>query len=267
MTSFNNNIDEDDEFGGATNSVAKIFRNRKTSLPPALDSDDDEFGGATNSIDKIFRKREITTTSTTSKKYVKPKVVNTDYTPINCEYKIFSPPIRNNQWHINRENLTNQVKDTKDSLTIPIVVDTEFTDQNRKKYKQQKRFGLTTQIKGVGVDAPKQIYAHTPLVNSGRDLMGLKPYPMVNSDFHPIDYLRDCGLEVDLRQGYDDELKTLPKCYVTVYGHFLTAELNMICNGTVKERIKQLQRTKGDEEINSGRRAFCQTTIDGIKLD
>ncbi|NMG11943.1 hypothetical protein [Brasilonema sp. UFV-L1] len=294
-----NNFDDDDEFGGATNSVAKIFRNRKSSNPPV--DDDDEFSGGTNSVEKIFRNRKSTHTSVNKVKIggeifddgelienktpplseteikisevetqsspKKREIVELDHSPIQCEHKIFSPSIPNNQWYIKRDNLSEYVKDIKNSITIPLVIDTEFTDQRRKKYKQQKRFGLTTQIKGVGVDTPKKIYAHTPLVNTGREMMGLKPFPMVNSDFHPIDYLGDCGLEVDLRQGYDDELRIIPKCFVVVYGHFLTAELNMICGGSVKERIKQLQRSNGDEQITSGRRAFCQTTIDGMKLD
>jgi hypothetical protein len=312
-----NNFDDNDEFGGGTNSVEKIFRNRKTATP--VTDDNDEFGGGTNSVEKIFRNRRLTSppnekpdkgidsvekflkrenhtsikignetfddgklvetkksspvvkteietlqSNTTTKKR---EIVEIDYSPIQSEHKIFSPSIRNNQWYIEREKLTNSVKDIGVSLTIPLVLDTEFTDQNRKKYKQQKRFGLTTQIKGVGVDVPKKIYAHHPCVNSGREMMGLEPFPLVESDFHPVDYLRDCGLEVDLRQGYDDELRTMPKCFVVVYGHFLTAELNMICGGSVKERIKQLQRSNGDEQITSGRRAFCQTTIDGMKLD
>ena len=266
----NNNIDDDDEFGGATNSVAKIFRKRESSpLPPIIDDEDDEFGGARNSIEKIYRKREIPTAPVVDDVDDEGNEDDKDDEEliIECNYKIFSPSLPNNQWYIDREKLTETVKDIDKSITIPLVIDTEFTDQNRKKYRQQKRFGLTTQIKSVGVDAPKKIYAHTPLVNTGRGMMGLKSYPMIDSDFHPVDYLRDCGLEVDLRQGYDDELKTLPKCFVVVYGHFLTAELNMICEGSVKERIKQLQRSTGDEQITSGRRAFCQTTIDGMKLD
>ncbi len=315
-----NNHDEDDEFGGATNSVEKIFRKRKTPplSPPLFDNEDDEFGGATNSVEKIFRKRENPPVSplvnddendeddeddefgsavnSVEKIFRKRETApsspviddeNNDESDeideiddesdesdednkssiIECEYKIFSPSIPNNQWLINREKLTGSVKNIKSSLTIPLVIDSEFTDQKRKKYKQQKRLGLTTQIKGVGIDTPKQIYAHNPLINSGRKMLGLEPFPIINSDFHPIDYLHDCGLEVDIKQGYDDELKTLSKCFVVVYGHFLTAELNMICNGTVKERIKQLQRSTGDEQITSGRRAICQTTIDGIKLD
>jgi hypothetical protein len=268
-----NNIDDDDEFGGATNSVAKIFRKLETPPPPVIDDEDDEFGGARNSIEKIYRKRESPTVP------VPVPVVNDkgdkgdeddeddEDSIIECNYKIFSPSIPNNQWYIDREKLTESVKAIGSSITISLVIDTEFTDQNRKKYKQQKRLGLTTQIKGVGIDVPKEIYAHTPLVNTGRQMMGLKPYPMVDSDFHPIDYLYDCGLEVDLRQGFDDELRTLPKCFIVLYGHFLTAELNVICSGTVKERVKQLQRSTGDEQITSGRRAFCQTTIDGMKLD
>jgi hypothetical protein len=261
MFNYNNDNIDDDEFGGATNSVAKIFRKRET----VAIANDDEFGGATNSVAKIFRKRDIETT--TKNKFVKPSIVETDYSPIHCEHKIFCPPVANNQWWIDREKLSGYVNDIDKSLTIPLIIDTEFTDQNRKKYKQQARFGLTTQIKGVAVDAPKSIYAHTPLINVGREMMGIEPFPMVDSDFQAVDYLRDCGLKVDLGQGYDDELKLLPKCFVILYGHFLTAEINLICGGTVKERIKQLQRSGGDEQITSGRRAFCQTTVDGIKLD
>ncbi|NEQ20296.1 MAG: hypothetical protein F6K28_13835 [Microcoleus sp. SIO2G3] len=273
MSSYiDNNIDDDDEFGGATNSVAKIFRKRESSPlppPPIIDDEDDEFGGARNSIEKIYRKREISSPPIIDDEDDESDEGDEDDEDsiIECNYKIFSPSIPNNQWYIDREKLTESVKAIGSSITIPIIIDTEFTDQNRKKYKQKRRLGLTTQIKGVGVDVPKEIYAHTPLVNTGRRMMGLKPYPMVDSDFHPIDYLRNCGLEIDLRQGYDDELKKLPKCFVVVYGHFLTAELNVICNGTVKERIKELQRSTGDEQITSGRRAFCQTTIDGMKLD
>ena len=36
---------------------------------------------------------------------------------------------------------------------------------------------------------------------------------------------------------------------------------------TVKERIKNLQRSQGEEQITSGRRAYCQTTVHGKKLD
>ncbi|WP_414589111.1 hypothetical protein [Scytonema sp. PCC 10023] len=263
MSSYINNIIDDDEFGGATNSVAKIFRKRETPTPPIVDNEDDEFGGARNSIEKIYRRRETPTTPVVDDEADE----DNEESIIECKYKIFSSSIPNNQWYINRETLTDSVKIIGSSITIPLVIDTEFTDQNRKKYKQQKRLGLTTQIKGVDVDVPKEIYTHTPLVNTGRRMMGLKPYPMISTDFHPIDYLRDCGLKIDLSQGYDDELRTLPKCFVILYGHFLTAELNVICSGTVKERIKQLQRSTGDEQITSGRRAFCQTTIDGMKLD
>jgi len=272
MSSYtDNNIDDDDddEFNGATNSVAKIFRKRETSPPPIVDDEDDEFNGGRNSIEKIYRRREIPTAPVVDDEDDEGDEDDEDdeESIIECNYKIFSPSLPNNQWYIDREKLTKSVKDIDKTITIPLIIDTEFTDQNRKKYKQQKRFGLTTQIKGVGMDAPKEIYAHTPLVNTGRGMMGLKSYPMIDSDFHPVDYLRDCGLKVDLRQGYDNELRTLPKCFVVVYGHFLTAELNVICSGTVKERIKQLQRSTGDEQITSGRRAFCQTTIDGMKLD
>ncbi|MBP5977976.1 hypothetical protein HW132_36100 [Brasilonema sp. CT11] len=138
-----NNFDESDEFGGGTNSVAKIFRNRKTTTP--VTDDDDEFGGGTNNVEKIFINRKSTQTpvnkvkiggeifddgelietkkSVSSKSKVKiselntqspPKkreVVELDYSPIQSEHRIFSPSIPNNQWYIDRKKLTTCVKD------------------------------------------------------------------------------------------------------------------------------------------------------------
>lgn len=268
MSNFPNNSTDDDgidEFGGAVNSVAKIFRNRK---PQITVDQDDEFGGAVNSVEKIFRKRNATSVATpVENKPVKPSIVDLDYSPIQANYNIFAPPLSNNQWLIDRKELTPAVKDTSKSITIPLTIDTEFTDQQKKKYKQQSRFALTTQIGGIAVTAPRKIYAHTPQVNVGRELMGMESFAMVKSDFQAVDYLRDCGLETDTREAYLDELRGLPKCFVVLYGHFLTAEINIICSASIKQRIKELQRSTGNEQITSGRRIYCETTLDGIKLD
>lgn len=263
MSNFPNNNTDDDEFGGATNSVAKIFRNRKPQIPV---DQDDEFGGAVNSVSKIFRNRQTVSITVTDKPQ-KISIVELDYLPIQAEFDIFAPPLENNKWLVDRTKLSNVVEVDENSITIPLVIDTEFEDEKKKKYKQQPRFALTTQIGGIATTSPRKIYAHTPQVNVGRELMGIKPFAMVNSDFQPVDYLRNCGLEVNTRQAYLDELRYLPKCFVVLYGHFLTAEINLICSGSVKERIKQLQRLTGEEKITSGRRIYCETTIDGIKLD
>jgi len=115
MTSYINNIiDDDDEFGGATNSVAKIFRKRETV---AMADDDDEFGGAVNTVEKIFRRGDVETTSKPlNNKFVKSSIVETDYSPIHCEHKIFCPPLSNNQWWIDREKLSDCVKDVDTAL-------------------------------------------------------------------------------------------------------------------------------------------------------
>ncbi len=207
--------------------------------------------------------------NTSSKKQtnVKSLIVELGYSPIQAEYDIFAPPLENNKWLVDRTKLSCVVEDTEKSITIPLVIDTEFTDERKKKYKQQPRAALTTQIAGIAATSPRKIYAHTPQVNVGRELMGMEPFAMVGSDFQPIDYLRDCGLEVNTRQAYLDELKGLPKCFVVLYGHFLTAEINLICSDSIKQRIKELQRSSGDEQITSGRRIYSETTVDGIKLD
>ena len=267
------NFDEDDEFGGAKLTLELFYRNRKNKSTPVTsdvdEDEDDEFGGAKLTPALIYGRD----------KYPTPTTLDTDEQSKNDEdkhsgalytskYNIFSPIIATNQWYINRELLSKTISSPYHSITIPLVIDTEFTDKKGKKqYQQKSRLGLTTQICGVGSDTPKSIFAHTQQVNAGRMLAGVENLPMVESDFHPVDYLRSIGLTVDLWEGTETELSELPKCFVVLYGHFLTAEINMIASGTVKERIKNLQRSQGEEQITSGRRAYCQTTVHGKKLD
>ncbi|MEC4811900.1 MAG: hypothetical protein SAK29_01250 [Scytonema sp. PMC 1069.18] len=258
-------VDEDDEFGGAKLTPELIYRNRsttpKTSTPTVETDEDDEFGGVKLTVDQILGRKPAKVETEDN------AVIDEDEPLYTCQYKIFSPIIPTNQWYVDREELTDSVTSTYHSVTIPIVIDTEFTDKSKKEYQQKSRLGLTTQICGIASDAPKTIFAHTERVNAGRMMAGVKPMTMFESDFHPVDYLNSLGLEVEIWEATETELAEIPKCFVVLYGHFLTAEINMIASGTVKEKIKALQRSQGEEQISSGRRAYCQTTVDGQKLD
>lgn len=235
-----------------------------TQILPLNFDQDDEFGGAKLTAELISgrdKNPSFAPTTSTSKDDENRLL----YT---CKYNIFSPIIPTNEWYVNREQLSDSVLNPYQSVTIPMVIDTEFTNRTSEKdYLQKSRLGLTTQICGIGNDTPKNIFAHTQQVNAGRMLAGVKPLPMIESDFHPVDYLRSIGLEIDLWEATESELAAVPKCFIVLYGHFLTAEINMIASGTVKERIKELQRSKEQEQLASGRRAYCQNIVDGKKLD
>ena len=186
---------------------------------------------------------------------------------VRSDYKIFAPQIPVNQWYVDRYKLAYSIESPSECLFIPIVIDTEFTDKNRKEYLQKSRLGLTTQLCGIDRETPKKIFALDPRVNTGRKLANAELLPMAKTDFHPVDYLRSLGMNVEIWESTESELSSIPKCFIVLYGHFLTAELNMIASGTVKERIKQLQRSQGDEQIASGRRAYCQKVADSQTLD
>ena len=266
------NSDDDDECGGAKLSVELIYKKKSksnncniiTDIATITDNDDDdEFGGAKLTPTLIYGRDKYPTPTVT------PALENDEDEPLyTCKYNIFSPFIPTNQWYVNREKLTDSVTNAYQSVTIPLVIDTEFTDnQSNKEYQQKSRLGLTTQICAITSDSPKAIYVHTERVNAGRTMANVKSLPKIESDFHPIDYLRSIGLKIEIWEGTESELATVPKCFIVLYGHFLTAEINMIANGTVKERIKSLQQSQGEEQIASGRRAYCQKIIEGQKLD
>jgi hypothetical protein len=261
-------IDEDDEFGGAKLTPAMIYGRDKYPTPTLQIHEDDEFGGAKLTPAMIYGRNKYLTTTPAPTPIKQDDEDNEDEPLYTCEYNIFSPVIPTNQWYVDREQLESIVTSRYHSTTIPMVIDTEFTDkQGKKQYQQKSRLGLTTQICGIASNTPKAIFAHTERVNAGRSMAGVKPLPMFESDFHPVDYLKSLGLKVEIWEGTESELAEIPKCFIVLYGHFLTAEINMIANGTVKERIKNLQRSQGEEQIASGRRAYCQTIVDGKKLD
>jgi hypothetical protein len=278
--------DDDDEFGGGCFDVV-AYRAASASDGETDESDgsggdrdgngqnasadgddeDDEFGGGSFNVEADKARRAITAAIAKNagddgeddEAIAVDAVVTLDF-PLIAE-KGLAP----NKYLVN--GLIDFCEENK-SITIPLVVDTEFYTESSSNYQQQRRTPLTTQIKGVHVNAPKIGYALHPAVNVGRELAGLEPFVTPTTTFHLVDYLRDVGIvDVEIREAKPSEIGKKPKCTFVMYAHFATAELNVICSGTVKQEVKQLQRAKGDEQINATRRLFCQTKTAEIILD
>ena len=178
------------------------------------------------------------------------------------EYKLFAPIPKSGTWKIDRRKMLSisQIDLSKD-IHIPNICDTEFLTRSiNSNWQQSPRKHLTTQIKSIDKDSPQHIFVTSDeeiagTINNARISRNLEPYPLVESDFIIVDYLRLCGLEVETAPCLKSELKKLPKCYVTMYGHFLTAEINLTCDGSIKEEIKELQRNKNrDAQIAATKR-------------
>jgi len=260
------NIDEDDEFGGYVFKKERFAQMYKTpsASTTLINDDDNEFGGAINTIELIYKRPPATVVDVDDNEETLEEIL------IECKYPIFSPKTSTNQWLIDRKELSNIITNPYKSITIPLIIDTEFCeDKKQKQYQQKSRLGLTTQVKSICTEDKGVIFAHSNQVNAGRKMAGLEPFLLTRSDFHPIDYLNHIGLDCEVYEAVESELTTVPKCFIVLYGHFLTAEINMICSGTIKEKIKQLQREQGDNlpKIDNGRRAYCEQTIDGFKVD
>jgi hypothetical protein len=121
----------------------------------------------------------------------------------------------------------------KDSICIPIVVDTEYTGH--------QRLGVTVQVKGVN-HAPPKIFDHLDLQNfasvNGRELRH-KP---INHDFAPLTYLETLGHDVKLIikekvRKTDLYHRELPYCQFDIYAHFALAELLVIFTGEARQKV------------------------------
>lgn len=264
----NVNMPNDDEFGGyvpGKDILQKIYR-----IPaPVATVDDDEFGGGRITIQQAYKLPPAPGVVDNDDSIADDKNEPIEEVLFECKYPIFSPYLPTNKWLVNREEMKNAITTKDSSITMCWVVDTEFTNKKSKKYQQNTRLGLTTQIKSICKEDKGMVYAHTNQVNAGRDMAGLKPFPMIKSDFDIVDHINYLGLDCEIYEAVESDLSTMNKCFIVMYGHFLTAEINMICDGTVKQKIKSLQSeiSKNLPNIDSGRRAYCNQTIDGYQMD
>lgn len=248
--------DEDDEFGGASFDVTAYQANQAVSagvVENTIDDEDDEFGGGSFDVEVYQGKGVQTDVEIVSDE----DVLILDY-PL-----IAAKGLKSNQYLI--DGLTN-IAPCEKSIFIPLVIDTEFYTETSNTYQQTSRTPLTVQIKGIHSDAPGIIYALHPSVNVGRELVGLKPFLTPSTMFYPLDYLRDVGeIDIEIREAKPSEIRR--RCYIVLYAHFATAEINLIATDTVKQQIKQLQCGKGEQQITSGRRLFCQHIMPDMTTD
>lgn len=259
-----NSADEDDEFGGASFDVTAYQASYTVStgaIENTADDEGDEFGGDSFDL-KGYQDKSVAVDAENDN--------DNDEVAFTLDFPLIAAKeLKPNKYLIDK---LVDVSYLKKSIQIPLVCDTEFYTRynfDSLGYRQESRKLLTTQIKGIHEDAPGVIYSQHPSVNMGRELAGLKSFPQAITDLHLIDYLRDVGnVDIGIREAKQSELTYwMPKCTFIVYGHFATAELNLIADGTIKKAIKQLQRSKGDEQITAGRRVFCQTKTADINLD
>lgn len=186
-------------------------------------------------------------------------------------YNLFTPEMpENNTWLLNRNKLINEIKGK--IIHFPFVIDTEFTTKSTKEWIQINRKHITTQIKGIHALAPSRIYVNKTLrkkINEARKTKNLKTLKSCGREAHFIDYLeKECGYKIKVTSIiHKKELHNQKKFIATVYAHFATAELNLIFENSLKERVKELQRSQGNERIEHGRRTRCVTVIDGQEID
>ena len=260
-----NSADEDDEFDGASFNVATYQASYAVSagaIGNTADDENDEFGGGKFDVVSYHTALKIVDGEGSKGGFKTQKTGDDD---LALDYHLIAAKgLKSNHYLI---DAMNDISPVDKSITIPLVIDTEFyTEKNVNNYQQKSRKLLTTQIKGIHDNAPGVIYAAHPSVNVGRKLVGLKPFLIPSTMFHPIDYLRDVGgVDIDIREAKPSEKR--PPCYFVLYAHFATAEINLIATGSVKEQIKQLQRSKGDEQITAGRRLFCQHVMSDMTTD
>lgn len=149
-------------------------------------------------------------------------------------------------------------------LHFPFVIDTEFyTDKS--KLTQQSRNQLTTQIKGIGQDAPKMIFVALGVadeVNESQIKAGLSPFPIIQSEAHFVDYLVSCGIDAKINPASPEKVKKLPEFYMTQYSHFATAEILMIFDGSMRDEVLNFIE---NEQIESRRRVYAKTEFKSKK--
>ena len=141
------------------------------------------------------------------------------------------------------------------NLDLPLVVDTEFTNDSGRYGLCEGRLGLTIQIKGIDTEAQAKIYDHPHLLDyCARE--GLEPkFEPTRHDFFPLTYLEDVtGIKVqclNMGEGTDkpqypsqEEKSNYPSLTVVLYAHFALAELFMLGNDDFNHNLRQDLFTK-----------------------
>lgn len=177
-------------------------------------------------------------------------------TVIASEFGIFHPIPKEGNYLFPEEKSV--FEPPEGDIHVCLVTDTEFTTEGGFLTPKTRRH-LTTQIKGIHSEAPSKIYSQD------KDILGIPEIGAKKSkyEFHALQYLEDCGLEVsDFQPCKPWEAENLPTLTFTEYSHFSLAELLMTSHGDFQKIC--LRKIKS-RNIGMRRRMFAQTIVERDK--
>ena len=190
------------------------------------------------------------------------------------EIKVFTKPPKEGEYLFDLEKMIGYFPNPKKSeaqaktfeiyvskgLHVPLVEDTEFTTLGDN-LSPQSRTHLSTQIKGLALNAPTKIYSNHSEILAINEIGAAQP----KFELHALDYLNDLGYRVsDFQSCPPWESETLPPLTFTKYSHFALAELLMVCHGDFQKAVLEKVKTR---QITMQRRMFGQTKIENGARD
>lgn len=286
----------DDEFGEC--AVTPQMLREKAGVEETEDDGDDEFGECAVTPQMLKEKAGVEETKEEDDEFgdcaVTPQMLrekagvekidedeNVDEDDENDENdeddeddlpKLFAPLTKNNEWWVDRNQMFDINKvEPGDDIHIPKVIDGEFDSFLHNKLAQRSRSKICFQVKGIHESAPSLIFTTEKLktvINSHRIGNKTKPFYPLKTDFFAVDYLNRNGIDCYLKPiKSKNETVGKSRCFITCIGHFLTAEINFLGTGAVKENIKRLQRNEKGARIETARRIRCVTPVRKQELD
>lgn len=185
----------------------------------------------------------------------------------------------NGQYLFAKSEMTNNLYEGE-NIWIPIVIDTEYwqtTFLESQLYKDivnihlrgteralpipnhysKGRRGITTQIKGIH-EKEGVIFDHPDLVELAQHLGEKTRHHKTKSGFHPVDYLRQEGIDAKLYR--DDKIirkfhgENIPTATFILYAHFPVAEWGMIAEGDFKKDMDRVALSKKGSQLEMQRR-------------
>jgi hypothetical protein len=195
---------------------------------------------------------------------------------------LFAAPRDANRYLFDRSRLA--AFPNEGNISIPLVVDTEYVPLplhwTEKPASPRQR--LTTQVKGIAKDASRAIFItdkdfHNQIQNSPQAKWVFKDCPLAVSGFHPVDYLKHLGYQVELSRVDYNTLKGLPTAEFVLYSHFALAEFLTIVDGEFKADFAamihetklnrpRVEMTRRLRTVTGVRRNGSESTLDYASL-
>ena len=167
--------------------------------------------------------------------------------------------IRKSPYIHNNADRIDDLKTHDASISVPLIIDTEFTGD--------RRTGVTVQMRGVH-EENGIVYDHKDLQHYAEQKKLQLRHRPIKYDFAPIDHLEQHGHQVELKiydrvHKRDPKGDKLPFCQFDIYAHFALAELFTIFTGEAREKLINLIKHGKSRTIEMTRR--LRTTTKGGK--